>query len=644
MKNSFEIAVIGGGPAGITAAVQATRLGVDVALFEREKLGGLIRCANLIENFPGFYGMGGAEAAEKFAKHARLNGVRVVGENVKSARLAPTGGGFELETKSGKWHAKAVIVATGTHPRKIRILGLKPKDIRYGIERPEKFLGRYVAIIGGGDAALDQALRLSKFAELVMVITRSKIKALLLLVKMCAVAGIEFREDEVVSGERVKGAYILHLKHGKYLADDVFAFAGREPNTELLDKRSVFSFQLSEKRESEIANRNVRAIERSEYRPRGNQESERVEGGRAPCGSSIETKIPGLYLAGDLIAGRRRQLAIAVGTGMEAALAAVEFVSGKHGSAAPTDGKNAGGIQMKILCSKGDPKLAVIHVAQFRNDKKYMAEFVESLSGSSAKDEKWVIIVSSQFGCPIGCQFCDAGDHFHGNLTKDELLAQIDHIVDAHYPDRRVPVKKFKVQFARMGEPMLNPAVLDALEEMRKRYDAPGLMPCISTIAPIGAEAQFERILEIKNKHYRGNFQMQFSIHSTDEKARDKLMPARKWALEQIAEYGKRFHGAGDRKVTLNFALSEQNSVDVEKIRAIFDPAHFAIKLTPVNPTFRASENRLVAEFGEYGMQMREKFKKAGFETIESIGELDENKIGSNCGQVLALWKKGQKN
>ena len=216
---------------------------------------------------------------------------------------------------------------------------------------------------------------------------------------------------------------------------------------------------------------------------------------------------------------------------------------------------------MKILCSSGDPKLAVVHVAEFRSNQKYMAEFVESLSGGAGRGEKWVIIVSSQFGCPIGCRFCDAGDHFHGNLTKDELLAQIDHVVDAHYPDRRVPAKKFKVQFARMGEPTLNPAVLDALEEMRRRYDAPGLMPCISTMAPLGTEKQFERILEIKNKQYHGNFQMQFSIHSTDEKVRDKLMPARKWTLEQIAEYGKRFHAPGDRKVTLSFALAPQNPV-----------------------------------------------------------------------------------
>lgn len=298
---------------------------------------------------------------------------------------------------------------------------------------------------------------------------------------------------------------------------------------------------------------------------------------------------------------------------------------------------------MRIICSSGDPDLAIVHVAEFRNDSRYMVEFVESLSGSARREEKWVVIVSSQFGCPVVCAMCDAGDHYHGNLTKDELLAQVDFVVDKYYQDRRIPAGKFKVQFARMGEPALNLAVLEALEEMRTRYDAPGLMPCISTVAPLGAEPFFKRLLEIKNKYYPGNFQMQFSVHSTDEKRRDLLMPVRKWTLAQIAEYGERFHCAGNRKITLNFALAPQNLVDVEKVRALFDPAHFAVKLTPVNPTSRAEENGLVAQFGEYGMVILEEFRSAGYETIESIGELEENQIGSNCGQVLALWKKEQK-
>ncbi|MHB1355216.1 MAG: radical SAM protein [Anaerolineae bacterium] len=295
---------------------------------------------------------------------------------------------------------------------------------------------------------------------------------------------------------------------------------------------------------------------------------------------------------------------------------------------------------MKIIASSGDPELAIVHVAELRGGSRFMIEFVESLSGSSCREEKWVVILSSQFGCPIGCAMCDAGDHFYGNLTRDELLAQVDFVVDSYYPNRVIPTGKFKVQFARMGEPSLNPAVLEAIVAMRTRYTAPGLMPCISTIAPSGTEPFFERLKEIKDLYYQGNFQMQFSIHSTDEMQRDQLMPVRKWNLAQIAAYGERFYIAGERKITLNFALTPQNLVDVGIIRAIFNPALFAIKLTPVNPTCRAKENQLVSQFNEHSLALSEKMRSAGYETIESIGELDENRIGSNCGQVLALWNK----
>lgn len=589
--NNFEIAVIGGGPSGIAAATQARRFGRNVALFEREKLGGLVRCANLIENFPGFYGRTGAEAVQLLCQQAKRIGINAIFDEVTGISK-PEKDAFAIKTANCEYSAGAVIVATGTVPRRILIPELPGERIRYWIEDPREFSEKDVLVVGGGEAALDQAIRLSRFAKSVKIVCRSGLKALPLLAERCAAAGIEIHENAEISGGKIlHGRVAVHTSAGEFQCDDIFSFCGRDPEDALLHGFLSENPQMH-----------------------GNL--------------NIETAIPGLFLAGDLIAGRRRHLAIAIGTGADAAIRAVEHVRGKNAA------------QMKLLCSKGDRKLAVVHVAQFRNNEKCMAEFVESLSGSRSKDEKWVAIVSSQFGCPVGCRFCDAGDHFHGNLTKEELLAQIDSIVDAHYPDRKIPAKKFKVQFARMGEPMLNPAVLDALEEMRSRYRAPGLMPCISTIAPIGAERQFERLIEIKNKHYHGNFQMQFSIHSTDEKTRDELMPAKKWNLEKIAEYGMRFHLPGDRKVTLNFAVSEQNPVDVEKIRSVFDPAHFAIKLTPVNPTFRASKNRLVAEFGEYGTRLREEFKKAGFETIESVGDLDENSIGSNCGQVLALWKK----
>ncbi len=315
LKNSFEIAVIGGGPAGITAAAQATRIGADAALFEREKLGGLIRCANLIENFPGFYGKDGAEVARMLEAQAKSIGVHQIRAEVRRLSALPNGA-FLLETNGGEYTADAVIVATGTKPRKIAIPGLPEGAVRYGIDEPREFSGKEMIIIGGGDAAFDQALRISKFAYSVKVICRSKAKALPLLVDRCAAAGIKIHENaEITGGEIVDGRITLRTSAGEFHYDELLAFCGREPNDELL--RGVMS---------ELA------------------DSTEKSGGSAGAASAcIETEIPGLYFAGDIIAGRRRQLAIAVGTGMDAALEAVEYLSARKAAKATTVGADTGG-------------------------------------------------------------------------------------------------------------------------------------------------------------------------------------------------------------------------------------------------------------------------------------------------------------
>ncbi|MEM2977492.1 MAG: radical SAM protein, partial [Thermoplasmata archaeon] len=239
---------------------------------------------------------------------------------------------------------------------------------------------------------------------------------------------------------------------------------------------------------------------------------------------------------------------------------------------------------------------------------------------------------------PVGCRFCDAGRAFHGNLTADEILAQLDFLVGRHWPDMRVPARKFKVQFARMGEPALNPAVLEAMERMAGRYGRPGLMPCVSTVAPASAGLFFERLAGLKHRLFERSFQLQFSVHSTDERVRDWLIPVRKWGLERIAGYGEDFHGGTGRRVTLNFALSPGLPVDAAEIASLFDPAHFAVKLTPVNPTESALGAGLVSplapEHTDGTHPLVRELRRAGFEVIVSVGELEENEIRSNCGQL----------
>jgi 23S rRNA (adenine2503-C2)-methyltransferase len=210
-------------------------------------------------------------------------------------------------------------------------------------------------------------------------------------------------------------------------------------------------------------------------------------------------------------------------------------------------------------------------------------------------------------------------------------------MVKNRFPDSIVPVEKFKIQFARMGDPAFNPNVIEVLKKLPDRYRAPGLMPCISTVAPRGTDVFFKQLLEIKQNLYRGNFQMQFSIHSTNLKQRNRLIPIKKWQFDDIARYGERFHLEGERKIALNFALAQGSEIEPDILLKYFNPEVFIIKITPVNPTYNSEINQIKSHLipGSSNSQLAEALKEAGYEVLISIGELKENEIGSNCGQYV---------
>jgi 23S rRNA (adenine2503-C2)-methyltransferase len=191
-----------------------------------------------------------------------------------------------------------------------------------------------------------------------------------------------------------------------------------------------------------------------------------------------------------------------------------------------------------------------------------------------------------------------------------------------------------------MGEPAFNLAVLDALEQLSSRYDAPGLMPSISTIAPHSTDAFFDGLIDVKNRLYpNGRFQFQFSIHTTDIALRDRMIPVRKWSFAEMAAYGERFYREGDRKITLNFALADGNPADPDVLLRFFDPERYFVKITPVNPTGHAVKNGLASHIDPYRPETAESvaegMREAGYQTLVSIGEAEENKVGSNCGQYV---------
>ncbi len=299
---------------------------------------------------------------------------------------------------------------------------------------------------------------------------------------------------------------------------------------------------------------------------------------------------------------------------------------------------------MQIISQQGDPTLAEVFVARFRDNDRFLAEFVDARDPDLPADAKWVVIISSQFGCPVACPMCDAGGDYRGDLTRDEMLAQVDHVVTRHGAERLSRVEKFKVQFARMGEPALNPAVLDALRELPIRYDAPGLIPCIATTAPTASRTWLDALCDIRHTIYGDRlFQLQLSVNSTDETARNRLMPVAKLSLPELAMYARRFSAGGPRKASLNFVMTDEVPIDPDVIARHFDPESTCVKITPLNPTNRSVEQHLSTALPPHAPEAADALCDAlarhGFDIILSIGDVRENEIGSNCGMAVRRYQ-----
>jgi 23S rRNA (adenine2503-C2)-methyltransferase len=127
---------------------------------------------------------------------------------------------------------------------------------------------------------------------------------------------------------------------------------------------------------------------------------------------------------------------------------------------------------------------------------------------------------------------------------------------------------------------------------------------------------------------------------------RDKLIPVKKWSFAQIAEFAERFYENGDRKITLNFALAKGMPVDAKVLASYFSPEKFLVKITPINPTHRAVENKLTSYIDAYSdrrdYEVIDSLESSGYEVILSIGEVEENRIGSNCGQYVMQHLKAK--
>lgn len=296
MKDSHRVAIVGAGPAGIACAIYLKRAGIDALLLERDKIGGLLVNANLVENYPGFPdGITGKRLVGLFRLQLHKRGIKIAKSRVR--RIEKDGEDFRLETDGLRFSSRYLVVATGTRAKSIKLRGLGRligTRIFYEVaDLPARSSRSKFIVVGGGDAAFDYALGLAGHGGEVDLVFRSKHPACLPLLRkrVAAESGIhEFAGTTPISASKRRSKVELSCRRlgGKITlrGDYALVACGREPRLEILSL-----------------------------------------GLRAGLGTDAEYEGRSrMFLIGDVRRGNERQVGIAVGDGILAAMRIVDSV------------------------------------------------------------------------------------------------------------------------------------------------------------------------------------------------------------------------------------------------------------------------------------------------------------------------------
>lgn len=305
MPELYDVAVIGSGPAGMTAGIYASRALLNTIIFEKNAYGGLMALTDKLENWPGEKSIAGYELAEKMHAQALDLGCKFVSEEV--LKIEKTGEKqFSIKTSSGSgFSAKTVIYAAGSVPRKAGIPGEQEftgSGVSYCAVCDGAFYrGLKVAVLGGGDSALKEALYLTKFAEKVTIIHRRE----------------EFRAEKITQNEVRSNPKIDFILN---------SVAERIEGKDFVEKIIVKNVKTGEL--SELAVDGVFVF--LGYIPETKPVEELVklaESGHILTDSECRTSTDGLFAAGDIREKLVRQVSTAVGDGAIAAVAAEHYLS-----------------------------------------------------------------------------------------------------------------------------------------------------------------------------------------------------------------------------------------------------------------------------------------------------------------------------
>ncbi len=306
-EKNYDIVVIGGGPGGLTAGMYGARAKMKTVLLEKYLPGGQIANTEEVEDYPGFELISGAELATKMADHAKKFGLEIVSDEVKE--VYNEGEDRIVLAASGDiYRAKAVIVSTGGSPTLLNVPGEKEftgKGVSYcAICDANFFKGEIIAVAGGGDAAVEEGMFLTKFGSKVILIhRRDELRAQKVIQDRAFKNNkMEFLWDTVVEAiegdNKVRKLSLKNVKTGEKSTLDVgaiFIFIGFHPNSNIF-----------------------------------REEIKKDSSGYIITDDKMETSIKGIYACGDVRHQLVRQITNAVGDGTTAAMAAEKYIESMH--------------------------------------------------------------------------------------------------------------------------------------------------------------------------------------------------------------------------------------------------------------------------------------------------------------------------
>lgn len=297
--------IIGGGPAGYTAALYAARAGFDTLVLERLSAGGQMALTHQIDNYPGFEdGIDGFSLADKMKKQAERFGAK--SKTAEVVRLDLTAEPKRIETARETFLSRTVVLATGANPRELGVekeSELVGRGVAYCAACDGMFYrGKTVVVVGGGNTAAADALLLSRIAEKVILVhRRDTLRATKIYHEpLMQAENVEFRWNstvkELLHEAKITGVRLLDVNSGKestVACDGVFVSVGRKPATEFLGGQVTLD-----------------------------------GGGYVVAGEDTKTNIPGVYAVGDVRTKELRQIVTAVSDGAVAVHEAEKYLAG----------------------------------------------------------------------------------------------------------------------------------------------------------------------------------------------------------------------------------------------------------------------------------------------------------------------------